>query len=198
MRCRTVDSGVEKPRIAGDNRPQPVGRRWTTFCTPCGSFRRPQSVEIVRPRIHNRLTWSDALSAAHPVDTIWTTSQSPGCGRKKVPKSVEGGRNQGAYSNNGWSSGVGGATPGAAGRGVRGPDEGGTRALRRRVREAEAAFGGVPGWRRHVPDRLWARARTTSDAAGTPSEAYWNDERRPRERVPGRLQRRTAAAVSRS
>ena len=27
------------------------------------------------------------------MDTVWTTSQSPGCGREKVTESVEGGRN---------------------------------------------------------------------------------------------------------
>jgi hypothetical protein len=80
--------------MTGDNRLQPVGHRWTTSCTPCGSFLRPQSVESVRPRIHRGLTWPDGLSTAHPVDTIGTTSRSPGCGRQKVTKSVESGRNQ--------------------------------------------------------------------------------------------------------
>ncbi len=85
---------MEKLGIAGDNRLKPVGRRWTTPCTPCGSFLRPQSVESGRPRIHKRLTWSDGHSTAPPVDTVWTTSQSPGCGRQKVTESVEGGRNR--------------------------------------------------------------------------------------------------------
>lgn len=93
MRCRTVDSGVEKLEIAGDNRPQPVGCRWTTSSPACGSRFCPQPVEIFCPRIHKHLTWSDRPSPAAPVDTIWTTSQSPGCGRKKVTKSVEGSRN---------------------------------------------------------------------------------------------------------
>jgi hypothetical protein len=84
---------VEKLGTAGDNRLQPVGRRWTTSCTPCGSFLRPQSVESLRPRIHRGLTWSDGLSTVAPVDTIGTTSRSPGCGRQKVTESVESGRN---------------------------------------------------------------------------------------------------------
>ena len=93
MRCRTVDSGVEKLGIAGDNWPQPVGCRWTTSSTAWGSSLCPQTVEIFRPRIHNRLTCSDRLSLAASVDGIWITSQSPGCGRKKVTTSVEEGRN---------------------------------------------------------------------------------------------------------
>ncbi|CAM5738946.1 hypothetical protein SAFG77S_01381 [Streptomyces afghaniensis] len=84
---------MEKPGIAGDNRPQPVGCRWTTRCTACGSPRCPQSVEILRPRIHMPLSWSDGPSTAASVDTVWTTSQSPGCGREKVAESVESGRN---------------------------------------------------------------------------------------------------------
>ena len=84
---------MEKPTITGDNRPEPVGRRWTTPSTVCGSLLRPQPVEIFRPRIHRRMTWPDDLSTARPVDTICITSRSPGCGREKVPESVEEGRN---------------------------------------------------------------------------------------------------------
>lgn len=93
MACRTVDRHVEKRAIAGDNRLEPVGCRWTTSCTGCGPPPCPQSVEILRPRIHNRLTWSDRLSTGIPVDTIWTTPRSPGCGGEKVAESVESGRN---------------------------------------------------------------------------------------------------------
>lgn len=84
---------MEKPRIAGDNRPQPVGCRWTTPCTACGSFLCPQAVEILRPRIHRQVTCSDRPAPRTPVDTVWTTSRSPGCGREKVTESVESGRN---------------------------------------------------------------------------------------------------------
>lgn len=72
---------------------RPVGCRWTTPRTPCGSFLCPQSVESVHPRIHRGLTWPDGPTTAPPVDTIGTTSRSPGCGRQKVPESVESGRN---------------------------------------------------------------------------------------------------------
>jgi hypothetical protein len=96
--------------IAGDNWPQPVGCRWTTSSPACGSRICPQPVEIFRPRIHNHLTWSDGLSPAAPVDTIWTTSQSPGCGRKKVAESVEGGRNSAGIRT------AGGRRGGAEGR----------------------------------------------------------------------------------
>lgn len=57
---------------------------WTRSC--------PQSVESLRPRIHNLLTWPDEHSAGSPVDTIWTTRQSPGCGRRKGHRSVENAR----------------------------------------------------------------------------------------------------------
>lgn len=70
-----------------------MGCRWTTPRTPCGSFLCPQSVENVRPRIHRGLTWTDGPTTAPPVDTIGTTSWSPGCGRQKVTESVESGRN---------------------------------------------------------------------------------------------------------
>lgn len=70
-----------------------MGCRWTTPRTPCGSFLCPQSVESVHPRIHRGLTWPDGPTTAPPVDTIGTTSRSPGCGRQKVPESVESGRN---------------------------------------------------------------------------------------------------------
>lgn len=84
---------MEKPEIAGDKRSQPVGCRWTTSCTACGSICYPQAVEILRPRIHSQVTWSDGPAPGAPVDTVWTTSQSPGCGREKVTESVESGRN---------------------------------------------------------------------------------------------------------
>lgn len=67
----------------------PVGRRWTTLSTPCGRSRCPQTVEHGWPQIHNRLTWRDEVSATALVDAIWTTSQSPGCGWKIFPRSVE-------------------------------------------------------------------------------------------------------------
>lgn len=84
---------MEKSEIAGDNRPQPVGCRWTTSCTGCGTFLCPQPVEILRPRIHRQVTCPDRPAPRAPVDTVWTTSQSPGCGREKVTESVESGRN---------------------------------------------------------------------------------------------------------
>lgn len=94
--CRTVDSAVEKPGIAGDNRPQPVGRRWTTRRPRCRSSRCPQPVEILRPRFHRPLSWAEAPSSASLWTQFGTTPQSPGCGRKKVTESVESGRNQAA------------------------------------------------------------------------------------------------------
>ncbi len=84
---------MEKLGFTGDKRRRPVGCRWTTPRTPCGSFLCPQSVESVHPRIHRGLTWPDGPTTAPPVDTIGTTSRSPGCGRQKVTESVEGGRN---------------------------------------------------------------------------------------------------------
>lgn len=103
---------MEKPEIAGDNGPQPVGCRWTTPCTACGSFLCPQPVEILRPRIHSQVTWSDGPAPAAPVDTVWTTSQSPGCGREKVTESVESGRNPAVNRTTGerWTT-VGGRGP---------------------------------------------------------------------------------------
>lgn len=85
---------MEKLGIAGDNCPQPVGHRWTTPCTGCGSPRCPQSVEIVRPRFHRPLSWAEARGEAALWTQFGTTPQSPGCGRKKVTESVESGRNQ--------------------------------------------------------------------------------------------------------
>jgi hypothetical protein len=84
---------VEKAASAGDNGPQPVGCRWTTSCTACGSPLCPQSVEISCPPIHNRMTCLDGFPVAAAVDTFWTTPQSPGCGRKKLTESVESSRN---------------------------------------------------------------------------------------------------------
>lgn len=84
---------MEKPGITGDNRPRPVGGRWTTPCTACGASSGPQAVEIVRPPIHKRLSWPDRSWTAQPVDAIWTTPRSPGCGCKKVAGSVESDRN---------------------------------------------------------------------------------------------------------
>ncbi|TQJ54260.1 hypothetical protein FBY34_2027 [Streptomyces sp. SLBN-115] len=103
---------MEKPEIAGDKGPQPVGCRWTTPCTACGSFFCPQPVEILRPRIHSQVTWSDGPASTAPVDTVWTTSQSPGCGREKVTESVESGRNPAVNRTTGerWTT-VGGRGP---------------------------------------------------------------------------------------
>lgn len=87
--------------IAGDNRPLPVGCRWKTLSTACGSPFRPQPVEIACPRIHNRLTWPDSAPSGSPVDRIGTTSRSPGCGREKLAESVEEGRNPVPDGNSG-------------------------------------------------------------------------------------------------
>jgi hypothetical protein len=92
---------VEKRAITGDNRPRPVGSPWTTRCTACGSPLCPQSVEIVCPPIHSRLSWSDGRSPGCAVDRIGTTSRSPACGREKVTESVDGSRNPGPESNTG-------------------------------------------------------------------------------------------------
>ncbi len=92
---------MEKRAITGDNRPRPVGSPWTTRCTACGSPLCPQSVEIVCPPIHSRLSWSDGRSPGCAVDRIGTTSRSPACGREKVTESVDGSRNPGPESNTG-------------------------------------------------------------------------------------------------
>lgn len=90
--CRTVDSGVEKPGMAGDNSGLPVGGRWTRRRPPCGRIRCPHPVEEGWPQIHMRLTSSDAPSVHRPVDPTGITFPSPGCGRKILAQSVERGR----------------------------------------------------------------------------------------------------------
>lgn len=77
----------------GTTAPNLWAEPWTTLRTGCGQRVCPHPVEIVRPRIHSPLSCEDA----QPPGSLWTqlgtTSRSPGCGRKKVGKSVEGGRN---------------------------------------------------------------------------------------------------------
>ncbi len=85
---------MEKPGFAGDNRPQPVGYRWTTRGPAWGRRSYPQSVEDLRPRFHRPLSWADVQEPACLWTQFGTTSQSPVCGRKKVAESVEEGRNQ--------------------------------------------------------------------------------------------------------
>jgi hypothetical protein len=135
---------VEKPTIAGDNPPDPVGCPWTTSCTGCGSSRCPQSVEIVRPRIHNRLTWSDGLSTGLPVETIWTTPQSPACGEEKVAESVESGRNAAANR----TADDGRAPPPTRGGHLRGAGQGSSEVP---VRTSPAAEYALPGRRVRLP-----------------------------------------------
>ena len=84
---------MEKTASAGDKSPQPVGCRWTTRAAGCGPECFPQPVEIARPPIHNHLSCPDTASPAWPVDGIWTTRRSPGCGRKIIAESVEDTRN---------------------------------------------------------------------------------------------------------
>ncbi|MDQ0788052.1 hypothetical protein QFZ64_003549 [Streptomyces sp. B3I8] len=109
---------MEKPPFAGENTLPPVGFPWTTVSTACGLPLCPQPVDILRPRIHRVLTCGDPLRAGSPVDTVGTTSRSPGCGRKKPAQSVEEGRNPRPNSNTGGAAGgVGASTGGASGRG---------------------------------------------------------------------------------
>jgi hypothetical protein len=183
LRCRTVDSRVEKLKIAGDNRAQPVGCRWTTPSPACGSRIRPQPVDIFRPRIHNHLTWSDRLAPTAPVDTVWTTSRSPGCGREKVPKSVEGGRNPGGIRTPG--VGFGGleqwptpaeSAPVGLGKGFGGTPEG----LQSGSRTAPGRLGSGPrygcGSSRGVSD---ASAHLRDDRFRRPPVRLRHDEGRP-------------------
>jgi hypothetical protein len=149
---------VEKWPISGDKRPQPVDRPWTTRGAACGPSRRPQAVEIVRPRIHRRLTWSDDLPPHRAVDKIGTTSRSPGCGREKVGESVEGGRNVAEYSNTRgpqYEAGVRGRTaPRGSGRrpgGLRGASEGRSPGADGPPRARTVTLGGRHG-------ALWAAA----------------------------------------
>lgn len=195
--------------MAGDNRLQPVGRRWTTSCTPCGSFLRPQSVESLRPRIHRGLTWSDGLSTAAPVDTIGTTSRSPGCGRQKVTESVESGRNPARIRTVD-------VVPVAVKRGptaserapealeaplgpglspLAGPAERGPAPSAVLSEPGVGGSGRAAGIPRGARTRAAGRNRGLEPRAGI---ACRNSERRPRDRVPGRPRRRTAAPVSRS
>lgn len=199
---------MEKLGITGDNRLRPVGHRWTTSRTACGSFLCPQAVESLCPRIHRRLTWSDGLSTVLPVEKIWTTSQSPGCGRKKVTTSVESGRNPAPIR----TAGVGSV----AVKTGREPSERGAEALKRRVRSprrtssnlserAAGPFRARARTRRPVrPSRLrapsWvgpcARSRVFRRVP-TPRGAGVRKRRRaPRDDVPGRPQARTAASGS--
>ena len=159
--------------IAGDNRPQPVGCRWTTSSPACGSRICPQPVDIFCPRIHNHLTWSDGPSPVAPVDTIWTTSQSPGCGRKKVTESVEGGRNPAGIRTAGArSAGLkrrrasGGSAPDALRTGFgRAPN-----GLRIGREPRRSSFGEASEWLRNgsdagpetAADRLWTPLRPSA------------------------------------
>jgi hypothetical protein len=186
--------------MAGDNRLQPVGRRWTTSCTPCGSFLRPQSVESLHPRIHRGLTWSDGLSTVTPVDTIGTTSRSPGCGRQKVTESVESGRNparirtadvvpvavkRGPTASEQAPEALG-APLGPGLRSSRGPSERGPEPSGILPERVPEALG-------RLPESLAARvreprARTAGQNRGPQlraGTAGQNNERRPRDRVPG-------------
>lgn len=195
MRCRTVDSGVEKLEIAGDNGPQPVGCRWTSSSPACGSRIRPQPVDIFRPRIHKHLTWSDDLAATAPVDTVWTTSRSPGCGRKKVHKSVEGGRNLGGIRTAG--VGFGGLkrwppSAGSAREGLQGAPEG----LRRGCGGAsERVQDGSEAGRGTAADRLATPAEGASAIPRRPPDRLRHDEGRPG-KIPGRPRCRSAGVLA--
>lgn len=89
MGCRTVDSPVGKPAKAVHNTGLPVGRRWTTVNTSLWTKNDPQPVDIFCPLIPTLPTWTDDLSLGPPVDRIWTTPQSPSCGRHEPDESVE-------------------------------------------------------------------------------------------------------------
>lgn len=105
--------------LLGTTAPNLWGEPWTTLRTGCGRSLCPHPVEIVRPRIHTPLSCTDV----QPPGSLWTqlgtTSQSPACGRKKVGKSVEGGRNSTGNRTQGcwWDTGIGGRRRGWAGLG---------------------------------------------------------------------------------
>ncbi len=155
---------MEKPGIAGDNRPQPVGGRWTTSCTGCGTSRFPQPVEIVRPRFHSPLSWAVGLEPASLWTQFGTTPQSPGCGRKKVTESVESGRNQ---ASNRTPDGRGGT----AHRAERGTGDG----REERRRGFGGAFGGLRGARRRVVAGVGRASGGRRAALGQPGS--WSSDR---------------------
>ena len=84
-----MDSAVGKPPEAVHNTAQPVGRRWTTARASLWTENDPQPVDIFCPLIPTLPTWTDDLSLHPPVDRIWTTPQSPSCGRHEPDESVE-------------------------------------------------------------------------------------------------------------
>jgi len=196
---------VEKPAIAGDNRREAVGRPWTTLRTAPGSLLRPQAVESLHPRIHRQLTWPDGLSTVLPVETIWTTSQSPGCGRKKVTTSVERGRNPARIR----TADVGPVAPrtvangvGAARNGVPEPSGGGCGAVSGRSRTSQGAVEAVE---EHPDERAEESAGKPGSGEGRaveraegPAETPGNGEGRPGTVSLGALGRVRPAAVSRS
>lgn len=49
----------------------------------CGRPVRPQSVDLGYPHIHTPLSSEDTATAGLPVESIWTTPVSPGCGQTK-------------------------------------------------------------------------------------------------------------------
>jgi hypothetical protein len=149
----------------GTTTPQPVRYRWTTSCTGCGWLPRPQPVEIRRPRFHSPLSWPDAFSPAGLWTTFGTTSQSPGCGRKKVGKSVEDARNQ---------------------AGIR--TAGGAASRRRSVDAPHQGLGAVPI---SAPPR--GRDKPPPPRSGPPPEPPQDAKRRPRDLSQGRPERRSTS-----
>ena len=159
---------------AGDNGALPVGRQWTTSDAPCGRIFCPQAVDHCWPQIPRLLTWPDEVSAVAPVEAVWTTPWSPGCGGGILPRSVENPRSAACIR-----------TPGSRRRrteAVRGGPGPAPDALRERSRGPSRRFRGP--WR-----RLRSPLRSPLEEFGRPSRPPGNDEGRPEDcaRVrPGR------------
>lgn len=169
--------------LLGTTAPNLWAEPWTKLRTGCGRSLCPHPVEIVRPRIHSPLSWADV----QPPDSLWTqlgtTSQSPACGRKKVGKSVEGGRNPAGNRTQGcwWDTGFGrrgGAAEGSSGsdRGFGRGSAGFLGSFGGRSRGpggcSETGFGGGRSWvRAGARRRIWgpghaARVGVTRRGAG--------------------------------
>jgi hypothetical protein len=172
--------------MLGDNRPQPVGCPWTTLCTACGSSPGPQAVEILRPRVHRLLTCPDAWPNGCLWTLLGTTSQSPGCGRRKVPESVERDRNQ---ASNRTPGGARDDTPVGVESAMRASRNSRGRALTAPCTASpEGRGGGVragePGWRCGLrrlrggrgapPSRATAGPRSGRNRSGHATRAPWD------------------------
>lgn len=164
---------------------------WTTLRTGCGRSSCPHPVEIVHPRIHNPLSCTDAQPPASLWTQLGTTSQSPACGRKKVGKSVEGGRNRAVNRTQGcWEdTGVGsrrGDAEGSSGsdRGWKGLSGTGRR---RRVAARRTDSRSRRGGMRVSGERRGRGRQTSRGGAPAPSTALPQGRRSPDRLSGGRF-----------